>query len=477
MSLRDKHHHEKIEITEGSERRLKVVRQDRKWVEDLNCYIEIGGDKHKVINLSAFGILIVAPEKALPKELECPFIVENVELGILKLRQARVQKSFDNTRDLIGFEIVGEPFDISRINAVEDARKIIESSTKYQEATRRIPDSFARKVYEIKDWLEELQGEVNSIAAANEHVERHNHLEFEQAFVQVMGDYFNKVMPIKNQNLGELIKDYNDTVIKNCYEFFREKLKALIYQAPFSNRVFHKPLGYAGDYEMMNIIYRSSPEGDTLFAKCLHDYWVKQPAAQAVRNRARYIKSKIIDFTANKKEEPSKFLSVACGPAKEWQELLEEGVLSSTNHIVDLLDQDENALKHVQRKIKEQVYKSKSTIQFNYVNKAIKNIIARGLDTKYDLIYSAGLFDYFSEPVAQIAAKKLFEALNPGGKLIIGNFNVENPNSIVMDLALDWHLIYRSKADLTRMFDHIGDDLEIESEDLAINLFVVISKK
>ena len=145
---------------------------------------------------------------------------------------------------------------------------------------------------------------------------------------------------------------------------------------------------------------------------------------------------------------------------------------------IDLLDQDQRALLHTQKNIRQISKKVKHNFNFNYINKAIKNIIAVGLDKdkKYDLIYSAGLFDYFTDPVAQIAATQLYKALKPGGKLVIGNFSITSPNIAVMDLALDWKLIYRSENNLTKLYDHIGDEFLIENEHLNINLFCVISK-
>ena len=104
-------------------------------------------------------------------------------------------------------------------------------------------------------------------------------------------------------------------------------------------------------------------------------------------------------------------------------------------------------------------------------------MIAAGLpENDYDMIYSAGLFDYFTEPVAQMAAQRMVANLKPGGKLIIGNFSMENPSVAIMELGLDWNLIYRSKEDLERMFKGFGSKVHVEKEPLGVNLFVVIEK-
>jgi hypothetical protein len=217
-----------------------------------------------------------------------------------------------------------------------------------------------------------------------------------------------------------------------------------------------------------------------LFARCLSYYWVQQPAAQAVRNRANYLLRKINETVESRPNKSIiRILSVASGPAMEWQKFIESGNLRDGLEIqVDLLDQDENALKHAQNRMKVLLAKHKqNSIKFNYLNKSIKNIITKGLGTvSYDLIYTAGLFDYFSDPVAKFSGQKLFDGLQVGGSLIIGNFNIENPNSTIMDLALDWQLIYRSESDMLNLFSSLSDKVWNDKEDLGINLFCNIEK-
>ena len=104
-------------------------------------------------------------------------------------------------------------------------------------------------------------------------------------------------------------------------------------------------------------------------------------------------------------------------------------------------------------------------------------MIAAGCpETDYDLIYSAGLFDYFTEPVAQMAAQKMLASVKPGGHVVIGNFSKDNPCVPFMELVLDWHLIYRSEEDLLRIFKGMGSKIWVEKEPLGVNLFVVIQK-
>jgi len=102
---------------------------------------------------------------------------------------------------------------------------------------------------------------------------------------------------------------------------------------------------------------------------------------------------------------------------------------------------------------------------------SIKEVIRSGLpEDGFNLIYSAGLFDYFTDPVAVFTAQQLFKGLNKGGTLIIGNFSMKNPNQFAMGLIMDWNLIYRSEEKMQELFGGIGT-YTLEQESQGINLF------
>ena len=58
-----------------------------------------------------------------------------------------------------------------------------------------------------------------------------------------------------------------------------------------------------------------------------------------------------------------------------------------------------------------------------------------------DMIYSVGLLDYLSDRRSRMLVRKLYDALLPGGLLIIGNMN-ETPLSNLwpMEFIADWTL-------------------------------------
>jgi hypothetical protein len=141
---------------------------------------------------------------------------------------------------------------------------------------------------------------------------------------------------------------------------------------------------------------------------------------------------------------------------------------------IALLDQDATALEHAHDRIQGLAAEAGTEVKLRCINKSIKTVIAEGLDDSYDLVYSAGLFDYLNDRAARMAGARLVGALAPGGKAVIGNFNTANPTRPLMELILDWPLQHRSADDLSRLFGDLGSNMTVEQEATGVNLFAVI---
>ena len=466
---------------EASALRKAVVRQDRISVSpDEICTMQISGKTFQVVNYSSFGLAILAKtDEITPDNCRVSIFFNDIEVSITHVQKVR-SESIQDGQTLIGYEVLGEPIAVDLIEIIRDIDELTSKQLKRIDSEQKIPEAFRRQVYELKDWLEELKTGVDSIEEKCQSRSKDEFEQIELTVAQTVHEYMDKHFVPFLHTLFEKIRDYNNETLKLSISFFRDRLKDLIYQAPFAHRSVSKPLGYAGDYEMMNLIYRNELIGPSLFGKALHRYYVMKPAAQAVRNRADYLVMAISRMVEKSKPgEKIKILSVASGPAVEVQKLISE--VQEYNHLpieFYFLDQDMSALKYSQRKLYELKLKHGCKFEFIFLNKNIKTVIGRGLHEEglFDLIYCAGVFDYFTDPVAQLAAQRLFESVKSHGELIIGNFSDDNPNEIEMKFFLDWDLIYRSPEDLERLFGALNGTLKIEKESKDINLFCTISK-
>lgn len=471
-------------------RRKKIIRQDRIPIEAGRCFLDIDGIRIEVLNISSFGCAaVLSPETAQKIKMKsvdsgrwsAQVFYDGTETQKISLRFAREESHPTSTAgELVwAFETEGEPFKVERLKALDLAADIIAKQQSYAAGLAQVPLAFKKMVYEMKDWLHQLK---DSIAELEKQVSVDNTQEAEEfrtTIIESISDYLGQVLPRIYSEIPFLIQGLGKEELQTATDFARAQLGPYVYGAPFAARSFYKPRGYAGDYEMMNHLYRNERAGRTLFDQCMHKYFVDEPAGEAVKNRGYYLLERITAAVkAHPVKSPMKIISIASGPAMEQQLFLQNSKEFAGRSIeLTCLDQDEESLKYAQRQLLslERFVKSGFTFKFN--NLAIRNVIARGLpEQDYDLIYSAGLFDYFTEPVAQMAAQKMMAALKPGGRLIIGNFSTDNPCVPFMELVLDWHLIYRSKEDLQRMFHGFGSKVWVETEPLGVNLFVIIEK-
>jgi hypothetical protein len=73
---------------------------------------------------------------------------------------------------------------------------------------------------------------------------------------------------------------------------------------------------------------------------------------------------------------------------------------------------------------------------------------------QFDLIYSAGLYDYLLPEPATTLTNMLKGMLKPKGRLLISNFSRGSYGRGYLDWVMDWHLLYRDEAELLSL---LGD--------------------
>jgi len=113
------------------------------------------------------------------------------------------------------------------------------------------------------------------------------------------------------------------------------------------------------------------------------------------------------------------------------------------------------------------------------INFILKNILRFDCEEKFDIIWSAGLFDYFNDAVFVRLLKRMKNWLQPNGRIVIGNFNQEyNPSRTYMEVMGEWFLEHRSEAHLLSLAEKAGYTnctISVEREQENVNLFLNIS--
>jgi len=248
---------------------------------------------------------------------------------------------------------------------------------------------------------------------------------------------------------------------------FRELMKPILTPDTIIGFSFTKPFGYNGDFFIIEKIYQHYINPNEKYRKW-DSFFHRLPAAIAVVNRKQMAIDIFRKYQKNAGEKEVKVLILGSGPVTEVFEYLQENPGSTLKF--DLLDLDERAIQYAKNKT------SQFADKLTFYN---KNVIRYTPGESYDLIWSAGLFDYFKAKHFVFLVKKYVEYLNDGGELIIGNFSIDNPSRKIMEILGDWFLYHRSEEDLITYAVQAGvpeSKVSIMKEPLGINLFLRIEK-
>ena len=225
--------------------------------------------------------------------------------------------------------------------------------------------------------------------------------------------------------------------------------------------VYKKPHGYRGDFEIIDKIYMGwiSPKKHLEnWDKFFH--W--QTAFKAVLNRKEYFKNILSEIEKSQVIGPT-VLNLGSGPCRDIFEYKCE--YPSSKIRFDCLDMDSKAIEY-----------SKQLLNGSDVTFFCKNAFRFRSERQYDLIWSAGLFDYLDNEKFVFLLRSLMKMTTINGKVVIGNFSTLNPTRDCMELV-EWFLFHRDKNELTELAGKAGANLGsvlIESEETGVNLFLTI---
>jgi extracellular factor (EF) 3-hydroxypalmitic acid methyl ester biosynthesis protein len=300
-----------------------------------------------------------------------------------------------------------------------------------------------------------------------------------------------KVIPLLNRLFSryeQAVQALGDEEISAHRAYVQRLLHPIVLAAPFAHRTFHKPLGYAGDFEMVNMMLRDPREGATLFARLFNVWLLSQDAAAAHRQRIGWLAEQLLDVAASaaRSGRRARVYNLGCGPCQEIHQLIDRGLL--VDHLeLTLADFDPQALDHARESLFSHARRRGQRLHARFVRKSIRELIREsapeggilGGTGAFDLVYCAGLFDYLSDAICRRFLGLGVRSLLPEGRLLCTNVSTDSPNRGSLDLILDWHLAYRDAAALRRLVPtDLGPlDLRLETEFTGANVFLEISPR
>lgn len=263
--------------------------------------------------------------------------------------------------------------------------------------------------------------------------------------------------------------------------FARRELHPFILRSPFVHRTYTKPLGYAGDYEMVNMMLRDPMEGPTTYARVVNSWFLRQSVAEAHQNRIEILVERLRSEASRVAERTLRCLNVGCGPAVEIERFVARDPASERCEF-HLLDFNQETLEYTQRRIESGAHERGRHLNARFFHKSVNDLlresVKRGRTSEpaaFDLVYCAGLFDYLSDRVCRNLIGLFHEWVAPGGLVLVTNVHPANPMRGVMEHILEWNLVYRDETAMTNLATDFADK-SVMTDATGINVFLDIRK-
>jgi hypothetical protein len=333
----------------------------------------------------------------------------------------------------------------------------------HREQSVRLPAEWRAAVGDLRQLLEDVRFELEQVERSETHDPIHRAEEEALLFEELRARWGTAFCAALAQ-MHARSKDLDARTAVLGHGYASSMLMPLLMACPLQRRAYEKPLGYAGDYRMMELCFTPEPAGDSLFGRFLHSTTQQLSLARAVVAREAVTRAAVRAACETPGEEPVRVLALAAGPAIELRRFLEEtGPLARPLELI-LLDQDrqahESAHRHLTRILLERHHGllpvSVHCLHFS-VRQLLRpqtvedqRVVGETL-ADLDLIYSSGLYDYLPERVASLLTQLLYTRLKVGGRLLLGNLTEAPDSTWIMDFVWGWPLLYRTPETMLRL--------------------------
>jgi extracellular factor (EF) 3-hydroxypalmitic acid methyl ester biosynthesis protein len=349
-------------------------------------------------------------------------------------------------------------------------------------SANRVHDPFKLVVADLASTLSGVQQWLTGIDAGIRTTVTRRRDDLEQEIFSGIEDrVVEEVLP-SMQRFEDVSAEVTQAEVSVHKSYVRRELHPIVLCSPFLYRTYTKPLGYAGDYEMVNMMLRDPYEGSTAFAKLLNFALLNTEPVVAHRNRIDFLVEKLRSECVRRAARgKTRILNLACGPAMEVQRFLRECPESDLAEI-DLLDFNAETLEYTRECLEEARRAGGRQTGLRYFQRSVHQLLRAATQggedefTGYDFVYCAGLFDYLSQRVCKRMVELFCTMVKPGGVIIVTNVATSNPRKAWMEYVMEWNLIYRDEKE---MMDLVPEGIKlmnttVGADSTGVNLFLEI---
>ncbi len=249
---------------------------------------------------------------------------------------------------------------------------------------------------------------------------------------------------------------------------FRRTIAPWIARNPFINRSLEKPRGYPGDYLMMEQAYSNQHDLSGGLAGVLDRFLLDH--YNCVTHRKNWVKEHVKAHVARLASTgvPIRILTLGSGPCREWFELEQEldpmQREGFSNVHLTCLDQDQEALEFCRTRLSNNSllrsvdYVATSLLGFTKSEQWMHQ------SGTFDVVYGAGIADYFYDEMLSSIIASAFSLVKPAGELTITHKDSQSYNFHLADWMCDWLFVRRSEDEFAALFRQAVSMLRIPFE-------------
>jgi extracellular factor (EF) 3-hydroxypalmitic acid methyl ester biosynthesis protein len=337
-----------------------------------------------------------------------------------------------------------------------------------REQCERLPAEWRAAVADLRQLLEDVRFELEEIERAETHDPMRRGDEEALLFDTLRARWGTAFYGALAQ-VHEMSRGLDSRAAALGRSYASSMLMPILMACPMHRRAYEKPLGYSGDYRMMELYFTRELTGDGLFGRFMHSISQNYTLGRTVVAREVVMRRAVQAATEAVGDDPVRILALAAGPAIELRRFLEEtGPLRRPVELI-LLDQDraahDTAHANLTRILLER-HRGMLPVTVRCLHFSVRQLLKPQTPQEerivgdaladLDLAYSGGLYDYLPEPVAVRLTRLLYSRLRAGGRLLLGNL-IETPDTTwIIDYVCGWTLLYRTDETMLRLADDLG---------------------
>ncbi|MBM4387127.1 MAG: hypothetical protein FJ088_05270, partial [Deltaproteobacteria bacterium] len=274
--------HTELEGGKGREIYFRPERYDENSLGNINKEIvfldsELNEIHGKIVNISQNGIAFALDQRSYYKSGD---IIPNMKIALNNDIVYKGSISVTNSRFnsdgtvVYGARLLDSMLNVKTIIRLKDLKEYYETfrdeftqimdlinCVKFDEYKALLND-FRLFLLKLRDKLVKIQNDFD-IDPHNFSMENHIH----RGVVRIMDELLEEPAQRYFEKFNELTEGLDETTAENLKIITRACIHDLTLEGAICRRSFEKPLGYAGDFEIMNYLYGDHLLGNNLFAK------------------------------------------------------------------------------------------------------------------------------------------------------------------------------------------------------------------